>query len=93
MIGTNLKITMADGTEHVVPVTLKSSVEFERQFKVGLLKALTEEQKMEHLAYLGWASMKAAGHVVKVFDGWLDQVAEVSFMFEAKESPGKDVTT
>ncbi len=93
MIGTTLKVQMQDGTEHLVPVTLKAAVEFERHFKMGLLKALTEEQKLEHIAYLGWSSMKAAGQVVKVFDGWIDQVVEVSFQFEAKEAPGKDATT
>lgn len=93
MIGTTMKVVQTDGTEHLVPVTLKSSVEFERHFKVGLLKAMTEEQRMEQVAFLGWASMKAAGHVVKLFDGWLDGVAEVSFVFEERESAGKELTT
>lgn len=65
-----------DGEEHLFPVKPKSVVAFERQFKMGLSKAFNADQKMEHIYWLGWESMRSAGNVVKPFDSWLDTVDE-----------------
>lgn len=91
MIGANLRITLADET-FVAPITPRVAIDFERHFKMGLVKALANEQKMEHMFWLGWASVKATGRVVKPFDSWLDEVLNVQFIgagndeaFEGKE--------
>lgn len=65
-----------DGEEHVLPVKPRSVVAFERQFKMGLSKAFNTDQKMEHVYWLGWESMRASGIAVKPFDTWLDSVDE-----------------
>lgn len=79
MIGINLKVTI-DDEEIVAPITPKSAIEFERHFKMGLPRAFTQEQKMEHLFWLGWACVKATGRVVKPFDSWLEQVQNVEMV-------------
>lgn len=77
MISLTLRVATAEGESEYV-VTPRVQVDFERQFKVGLPKALANEQKVEHLYWLAWASAKAHGAVVKPFDGWLETVTEVS---------------
>ena len=67
------------GSEYEFPVTPKVEVEFERKFGLGIGKAF-QEQKREHQHYLCWLAMKQAGHVVKPFDGWLDEVETTDVM-------------
>lgn len=86
MIGINLKVTV-DDEEIVAPITPKSAIEFERHFKMGLPKAFTTEQKMEHLFWLGWACVKATGRVVKPFDSWLEQVKNVEMVVNTDPDP------
>jgi len=69
-----------NGEEHVLPVKPRVVVAFERQWKLGLTKAFGAEQKMEHLYWLGWEAMRAAGHVVKPFDTWLEDVDAVALV-------------
>lgn len=86
MIGINLKVTV-DGDEIIAPITPKSAIDFERHFKMGLPKAFTTEQKMEHLFWLGWACVKATGRVVKPFDSWLEQVQNVELVANTEPDP------
>lgn len=66
---------MADGEYPVTPLV---QVQFEREFKVGLAKALTVEQRQEHLYWMAWACMRAAGQVVKPWgDGFLALLDDV----------------
>lgn len=83
MIGINLKVTV-DDEEIIAPITPKSAIEFERHFKMGLPKAFTQEQKMEHLFWLGWVCVKATGRVVKPFDSWLDHVQNVEMVVNSE---------
>ena len=93
MIGTPMKIVMNDGTEHLVPVTLQAACEFEDHYKIGLLKAMTEDQKLSQIAYLAYCSLKSSGAVVKLFPGWIALVQDVSFQFEKNDdTPGKERT-
>lgn len=78
MIGLNVRVVMPEESV-VVPVTPRVAVNFERQFKIGLAKAFATEQRLEHMYYLGWEAMKAAGHVVKPFEGFLDSITRVEF--------------
>jgi len=86
MIGINLKVTVED-EEIIAPITPKSAIEFERHFKMGLPKAFTQEQKMEHLFWLGWACVKATGRVVKPFDSWLEHVKNVEMVVNNEPDP------
>jgi hypothetical protein len=85
MLGWRVKVTKTDGvasTHAVLPTTI---VAFERNFKTGLAAAFTNDQKMEHLFWLGWDAERRAGNVVKPFDEWLDTIALVEV--ETESSP------
>lgn len=75
--GWKVKVTKTDGTSGAYTVSPRTIVAFERQFKTGLAVAFTQEQKMEHLFWLGWEAERAAGHVVPLFDPWLETVVSV----------------
>ena len=86
----HLKITMADGRVIIAPATPRVIVNFERHFKTSMVKAMTEDQKLEHQLFIGWEACKAAGEVVKLFDTWLDEVQAVEFVWDndtPKDSP------
>ena len=76
MISLSLRVTH-DGETNEYVVGPKVQVAFEREWKMGMPKALTNEQRMEHLYWLGWKAQQAAGVVVKTFDLWLDGVESV----------------
>jgi hypothetical protein len=76
MISLSLRVTH-EGESNEYVVGPKVQVAFEREWKVGMPKALTNEQRMEHLYWLGWKAQQAAGVVVKTFDLWLDGVESV----------------
>ena len=60
--------------EVTYPVSPTVIVAFERNFKMGIGQAFTDQLKFEHLYWLGWKAEHSAGEVVKPFDGWLEDV-------------------
>ncbi len=83
MFTAKANITRIDGTLVSYPITPKVIVSFERHFKVGLQAAFLQDQHMEHTFWLGWEAERAAGQIVKPFDGWLDDIARVELVDEA----------
>jgi hypothetical protein len=77
MINLTLRVTDGNGGQNDYTVGPKVQVAFEREWKVGMPKAFSTEQKMEHLYWLGWKAQQSSGAVVKPFDGWLDTVESV----------------
>lgn len=61
----------------VVPITPRVAVNFERHFKVGLSKAFSTEERLEHMYWLGWEALRVSGRVVKPFEVFLDEVQQV----------------
>lgn len=78
-VSLSCKVWSLSGDEAEYPVTPKVEVDFERKFGMGIGKAFME-QKREHQHYLSWLAAKAAGVVVKPFDGWLDDVKNTEVM-------------
>lgn len=77
MIKMSVSVETSNGTASYA-VTPRVQVEFERQFKLPLIKAFTDDPSLEHLYWLGWRSVKAAGEQVPAFDEWLDTVEAVT---------------
>jgi hypothetical protein len=67
MDGLSIRIKLADGTENTYVLRPRIIVEFEQKFGKGFAKLLGDEQKLEYIYYLGWAALKANGHVLKPF--------------------------
>lgn len=81
MIGLRLAIT-TEGETQTLNITPRTAVAFERHFKTGLAKAFSQEQRLEHLYWLGWETLRSSGTVVKPFDAWLESVEKVEFVNE-----------
>ena len=81
--GLRLRVVMSDPAEGgEFLVSPKVQVLFEREFRTGIGKALSTEQKVEHLYWLAWKAMHAGGRVVKPFDGWLEDIVDVQIVDE-----------
>ena len=65
------------GEVTTVKVTPAVIVAFERQYKVGVGQAFTENVKMEHLMWLAWEAERKSGTPVKPFDEWIEQLDAV----------------
>ena len=76
MISLTLRVTVA-GETNEYQVGPKVQVAFEREWKTGLPKAFSSEQRMEHMYWIAWKAQHAAGVPVKPFDSWLDTVENV----------------
>jgi len=67
MDGLSVKTVLVDGTEHIYSLRPRIIVEFEQKYGKGMAKLFGDDQKLEHLYYLGWATLKANGIIVKPF--------------------------
>lgn len=74
-----LKLTVIriDESQDTYPVLAKTKVAFERHFSMGLGAAL-DQKREECILWLAWDAEHTAGKVVKVFDEWLNDVADVT---------------
>jgi len=80
MIGMDLHVVMEDGTEHTVPVTYRVAVDWE-DANPGLSPGkFLSDLKFKPLASLAWHALRRAKITVKPFNGFIDDVAEVSFV-------------
>lgn len=67
MDGLSVKVKMVDGLEASYKLTPRIIVAFEQNFGAGMPKLLGEQQKVEHIFWLGWKALQTNGVVVKVF--------------------------
>lgn len=85
MLTITLRVTTEDDAADY-EVTPRVQVAFEREFKVGIPKAFSGEQRMEYLYWLGWRSVQESGKVVKPFNDWLGSVRSVEIVESAAPS-------
>lgn len=79
MILLTLRVTH-NGDTNDYTVGPKSQVAFEREWKIGMPAAFSENQRMEHIYWLAWKAQQSSGVVVKPFDGWLEGVESVEIV-------------
>lgn len=81
MDGLSLKIKTSDGVDSVFSLRPRTIVAFEQKFGKGLAKLFAEDQKMEHIYFLAWQSLKDNGRVVKPFGPeFLDSLISVEMI-------------
>ena len=81
MDGLSLKIKTSDGVDSVFSLRPRTIVAFEQKFGKGLAKLFAEDQKMEHIYFLAWQSLKDNGRVVKPFGpDFLDTLESVEMI-------------
>lgn len=78
-----LKVERADGTTQTYPVLPVTIVAYERHFSQGMGQ-FGVDMRMEHLYWLAWDAEKRTGAVVKPFDGWLEEIANVEAEDESR---------
>ena len=79
MDGLQIKVKTTDGVEATYSLRPRIIVDFEQKYGKGLAKLLGEEQKLEHIYYLGWLALRANGKIVKPFgNDFLDTLEAVS---------------
>lgn len=67
MDGLSIKVKTTDGVEVSYKLTPRIIVAFEQQFGAGMPKLLGEQQKVEHIYWLGWKAQQVNGIIVKPF--------------------------
>ena len=68
-----VSIEMSDGETLEYEITPRVQIEFEREYKVPLMKV----ELMEHIYWLGWRSQIAAKATTLTFEEWIDNIAGV----------------
>jgi hypothetical protein len=79
MISLTLRVTHSGDTNEYT-VGPKVQVAFEREWKVGMPKAFSSDQKVEHIYWIAWKAQQASGAVVKPFDSWIDGLEAVEIV-------------
>jgi len=82
MNGLAIKVVLNEGdVEKVFPLSPRIIVAFEQKFNKGLAKLLAEDQRLEHIYWLGWEALKSNGHIVKPFGpDFLDTIKNVELV-------------
>jgi hypothetical protein len=83
-----LTVTMTGNDPVTVKITPKVQVAAERHFNTPISRLFAEDNvSMEAVYWVGWKAMHSAGHVVKTFDLWLDDLETVEFVPEETTNP------
>jgi hypothetical protein len=81
MDGLSVKIVLSDGSEFTYPLRPRIIVAFEQKFGAGFAKLLGDQQRLEHIYWLGHEALKCNGQVVKPFGAeFLDTVKTVELV-------------
>jgi hypothetical protein len=82
MDGLAIKVVLTEGdVEKIFPLRPRIIVAFEQKYNKGLAKLLSEDQKLEHIYWLGWEALKSNGHIVKPFGPeFLDSIKSVELL-------------
>ena len=84
MIGTNLKITLADDSEHVVPVTYAVACAWEDHHPGQAMEAMIRDVKFKQIAYLAYQALQKADIKVKVWPQFIETLGDVDFIPKAR---------
>ena len=84
MIGTNLKITLADGGEHVVPVTYAVACAWEDHHPGQAMEAMIRDVKFKQIAYLAYQALQKSDIKVKVWPQFIETLGDVDFVPKAR---------
>jgi hypothetical protein len=84
----NLAVRLTGNEPVTVKVTPKVVVAAERQFKQPMAQLFSaDSMSYEVMAWVAWKAMHTAGHVVKTFDLWLDDLETVEFTAVENDGP------
>lgn len=79
MIEATITVRLTGDRGGTYPVTPRVQMEFENHFNVSMIAAFSDNPRITHIYWLGWASMKRAGDPVKLFEEWVDELESIDF--------------
>jgi hypothetical protein len=84
----NLAVRLTGNEPVTVKITPKVIIAAERQFKLPMTQLFNaDSMSYESMAWVAWKGMHTAGHVVKTFDLWLDDLEAVEFATVESDAP------
>jgi hypothetical protein len=88
----NLAVRLTGKEPVTVKISPKVVIAAERQFKLPMTQLFSSDSmSYESMAWVAWKGMHVAGHVVKTFDLWLDDLESVEFVTVESDAPLGDV--
>ena len=85
MIGTELKVTLADGAEHTVPVSYSVACAWEDHHPGQAMEAMVRDVKFKQIAYLAYEALRKGGVTVKIWPQFIDTLGDVDFIPKARK--------
>lgn len=93
MIGMDLKVTMLDDTEHMVPITYGVACRWEDANPGLSPQAFLKDLKFKPFARLAYEALKTAQITVKAWPQFIDTVAEIEFVPKGPKEPANITST
>ena len=93
MIGMDLKVTMLDDAEHVVPITYGVACRWEDANPGLSPQAFLKDLKFKPFARLAYEALKTASITVKAWPQFIDTVREIEFVPKEPKEPASTTST
>lgn len=91
LIGWTLKIDLADGETHEVPITFSAVCAWEDHHPGQAMETMVKDVKAKQIAYLAYQCLLKAGVKIKVWPQFIETLGDVDFVPKAR--PTKDPQT
>ena len=85
MIGTDLKVTLSDGSEHTATVTYSVACAWEDHHPGQAMEAMVRDVKFKQIAYRAYEALRKAGVTVKVWPQFIETLGDVDFIPKARK--------
>ena len=85
MIGTDLKVTLSDGSEHTVTISYSVACAWEDLHPGQAMEAMVRDVKFKQIAYLAYEALRKGGITVKVWPQFIETLGDVDFIPKARK--------
>ena len=85
IIGWTLRVELADGETHEVPVTFATVCAWEDHHPGQAMETMLKDVKAKQIAYLAYQALQKAGVKVKVWPQFIDTLGDVDFIPKARK--------
>lgn len=85
MIGTDLRVTLDDGSEHTVTVSYSVACAWEDHHPGQAMETMVRDVKFKQIAYLAYEALRKGGVTVKVWPQFIDTLGDVDFIPKARK--------